>query len=160
MTLFAPEISMCAQVYAHNYFASTVHSCVCVCIYWGILLLLEYHGIVVATKLPTPMADKSQLLAHLSGFTPLLFSGVLLQHCTYSLFTNTPSHLHDCQTLLVVGKDIQWPHQDMHTHSLSLIWLTLQAIEAINITNRVMLQHRVNTHYYAYTSTGFKSITM
>ena len=73
-------------------------------------------GIVVAT---TPMVDKPQLLTHLSGFTLLLFSSVLLQHCTYSLFTATPSHLHGCQTLLVVGKDIQWPHQDMHIHTLS-----------------------------------------
>ena len=96
--------------------------------YWGdnnyfVCVLLEYYGIVVATKLPTPMADKPQLLAHLSGFTPLLFSGVLLQHCTYSLLTATPSHLQCCQTLLVVGKDIQWPHQDMHIHSLSLGYL-------------------------------------
>ena len=71
------------------------------------------------------MLDKLQLLAHLSGFTPLLqlFSGVLLQHCTYSLFTNTPCYIHGCQSLLVVGKDIhvQYPHRGMHIHSDSLL---------------------------------------
>ena len=105
---------MCAQVYVHNY----AKVCVCASI-GGPLLLLKYYGIVVATTL---MADQPQLLAYISGLTPLLFSGVLLQHCTYSLFTSTPSHLQCCQTLLVMGKDIQCPHQDMHIHSLS--WST------------------------------------
>ena len=81
-------------------------------------------GIAVST---TPMVDKPQMLAHLSGFTSLLFGGMLLQHCTYSFFAATPSHLYGCQILLVVRKDIhvQWPH-NMHT-TISLSWLTLQA---------------------------------
>ena len=74
--------------------------------------------LVVVTKLPTPMADILQLLANLSEFSPGL--SVLLQHLTHSLFASTPSHLQGCQTLLVVGKGIQCPHQDMHINSLSL----------------------------------------
>ena len=107
---------MCAQIiHLHDYDVS-----VCVHISVGVFLLYLYGMLEkpriqpildVATKLPTPMADILQLLAHFSEFSPSLL--VLLQHLTHSLFASTPSHLHGCQSLLVIGKDnMQCPHQD------------------------------------------------